>query len=134
MISCCRRPVRLLLPLLLLLLFTACRAQEEAAPKVLLTVDGRAVTLEQFRHSFSKSLPADQNLSPEEKGDLERSFLVQTVDRELTLAEAARLNIILTAEEVEAAMADARADYPADEFTSQLTERGLSGEQWRQDL
>jgi peptidyl-prolyl cis-trans isomerase C len=134
MFSSCRRHVRFLFPLVLLFLLTACREQSEAVPQVLLTVDGRAVTLEQFRNSFAKTLPADQSLSPEEKGDLERSFLVQTVDRELTLAEASRLNIILSAEEVEAAMAEARSDYPAEEFIALLAERGLSEEQWRQDL
>lgn len=134
MISCRRRTVRFLLPLLLLFLLTGCRDRGEAAPQVLLTVDGRAVTLEQFRSSFAKTLPADQSLSPEEKGDLERSFLVQTVDRELTLAEAGRLNIALSAEEVEAAMADARSEYPAEEFLALLAERGLSEEQWRQAL
>ena len=134
MISCCRRPVRFLLPLLFLLLLTACRERGEAVPQVLLTVDGREVTLEQFRGSFGKTLPVDQNLSPEEKAELERSFLVQTVDRELTLAEAARLNIVLSPEEVEAAMAEARAEYPVEEFKALLNERGLSEAQWRQEL
>lgn len=127
------RHLRFLLPLLLLLL-SACQNKGEAAPQVLLTVDGRAVTLEQFRTSFAKTLPTDQGLSVEEKGDLERSFLVQTVDRELTLAEAARLNIRLSAEEVSAAMAEGRADYPDAAFTALLAERGLSEEQWRQAL
>ena len=39
----------------------------------------------------------------EEKSELERSFLVQTVDRELTLAEAARRHIDLSDAEVDAA-------------------------------
>jgi peptidyl-prolyl cis-trans isomerase C len=119
---------------LFFLLLTGCRERGEATPQVLLTVDGRAVTLEQFRSNFNKTLPADQSLSPEEKGDLERSFLVQTVDRELTLAEAARLNIALSAEEVEAAMAEARSEYPVEAFQALLDERGLSEEQWRQEL
>jgi peptidyl-prolyl cis-trans isomerase C len=122
-----------LLPLLFLLL-SACRDQGNAAPQVLLTVDGQVITLEQFRGRFGKTLPSDQGVSPEEKEDLERSFLVQTVDRELTLAEAARLNIQLSAQKVEASMAEARADYPVEEFNSLLAERGLSEAQWRQDL
>ena len=92
------------------------------------------MTLPQFRDRFAKTLPADQELAPEEKSELERSFLVQTVDRELTLAEAARRHIDLSDAEVDAAVADARADYPAEEFQAQLAERGLNEAQWRQDL
>lgn len=134
MISSCLRHARFLFPLFLLLLLMACRDRSEVVSPVLLTVDGRAVTLEQFRSSFAKTLPADQNLSPEEKGDLERSFLVQTVDRELTLAEAARLDIVLSAGEVEAVMAEARADYPAEDFKALLADRGFSEAQWRREL
>ncbi len=134
MFSSCRCHARFLLPLILLFLFTGCHDRSEAVSPVLLTVDGRAVTLEQFRSCFAKTLPADQSLSPEEQGDLERSFLVQTVDRELTMAEASRLNIVLSEGELEAAMAEARSDYPAEEFLALLAERGLSEKQWRQEL
>lgn len=120
--------------LLLLLLLPACRDQGEIAPQVLLTVGERVVTLEEFQSRLAHALPSDHGLSPEEQADLERSFLVQTVDRELTLAEAARLNIQLSPQEVEDAMAEVRAEYPVEEFRALLTERGLSEAQWRQDL
>lgn len=120
--------------LVLAIMLVACDKQGESAAQILLTVDGRIVTLPQFRDRFAKTLPADQELAPEEKSELERSFLVQTVDRELTLAEAARRHIDLSDAEVDAAVADARADYPAEEFQAQLAERGLNEAQWRQDL
>lgn len=126
-----RRYFRLLI---LAFALVACGRQGEVASQTLLTVDGRAVTLKQFRDRFAETLPAKEQLAPEERAELERSFLVQTIDRELTLAEAARRRITLSDEEVEAAVADARADYPAEEFKAQLAERGLDEEQWRQDL
>ena len=67
------RPVRLFLFLFLLLPFSACQPKEEAAAPVLIHVDGRSVTLEQFQKDFSATLPPGQNLSSEEKEELKRA-------------------------------------------------------------
>lgn len=119
---------------ILLSLLTACKQQGEAASPVLIRVDGRTVTLEQFKKSFAKTLPADQVLSEEEKGDLERSFLVQVIDRELALAEADRLGVSVTSEEVEAALREHRRDYPGDAFEQMLGAKGITLDDWRRDL
>ncbi|MBE0597939.1 MAG: peptidylprolyl isomerase [Desulfuromonadales bacterium] len=121
---------------LALLLFTslaACKEKREASP-VLLRVDGRTVTLSEFRQEFAKTLPPEQKLSNEEKGELERSYLVQLIDRELALVEALRRGLEVTPGEIEAAVAEHRRDYPDDAFEQMLRERGITLEQWRQDL
>jgi peptidyl-prolyl cis-trans isomerase C len=129
---------QLLLPplylLLLLSLLAACKQQGEAASPDLIRVDGRTVSLEQFKKRFAKTLPADQKLTEEEKSDLERSFLVQTIDRELALAEADRLGVNVTPEEVEAALREHRRDYPVDSFEQMLKAQGVTLEDWRRDL
>jgi len=117
-----------------LLCLVGCRGRSEAEPQALLKVDGREVSYEEFQSGFAKSLPARQQLSEEERAELERSFLVRVVDRELTLAEAERLAITLSEEEVEAAMREARAEYPAGEFRDRLAERGLDEDAWRRGL
>jgi peptidyl-prolyl cis-trans isomerase C len=120
--------------LILLSLLVACKQQGEAASPALIRVDGRTVTLEQFKKSFAKTLPADQVLSEEEKADLERSFLVQVIDRELALAEADRLGVSVTPEEVEAALREHRRDYPGDAFEQMLAAKGITLDDWRRDL
>lgn len=119
---------------ILLSLLAACKQRGEVASPALIRVDGRTVTLEQFKKSFAKTLPTDQKLTDEEKEDLERSFLVQLIDRELALAEADRLKVSVTPEEAEAALREHRRDYPGDAFEQMLREQGISLEDWRRDL
>jgi peptidyl-prolyl cis-trans isomerase C len=124
----------LLLLALFLLPLVACKNRGEASSPVLVKVDGRAVTLEQFRSEFAKSLPPGQELSAEEKSDLERSFLVQIIDRELTLAEAERLGVKVAPEEIAAAVQEYRAEYPDGSFAAVLKERGISLEVWQEEV
>jgi peptidyl-prolyl cis-trans isomerase C len=119
-----------------LLLFSslaACKEKPAASP-VLLRVDNRVVTLREFQTQFAKTLPAEQKLSQEEKVNLERSFLVQLVDRQLALAEAARQGISVSAEEAEAALQEHRRDYPDNAFEEMLQERGITLADWRREL
>jgi len=124
----------LLLTLLALWLIVGCSSQETVASPVLLRVDSRTLTLDQFHQQFEKSLPSGQKLSFEERKGLERSFLAQIIDRELALAEADRLGIALQPEELERAIAEIRREYPQGEFETMLTERNLTLENWRLDL
>jgi peptidyl-prolyl cis-trans isomerase C len=128
------RQGRLFLFLFLLLPFSACQPKEEAAAPVLIHVDGRSVTLEQFQKDFSATLPPGQNLSSEEKEELKRAFLVQVIDRELALAEAENLGITVTPTEVEEALQEYRRDYPAGAFEEMLRERGITLDSWQREL
>ncbi|MFA5515824.1 MAG: peptidylprolyl isomerase [Desulfuromonadales bacterium] len=129
----CRKSFGIFLIFLLFATLAACQKKPEPSP-VLLRVDERAITLEEFQHLFAKSLPAEQKLSPEEKSHLERSYLVQLVDRELAIAEAGRLGIAVAPEEVEAALREHRSDYPGDAFEEMLSERGITLADWRREL
>ena len=101
---------------------------------MLIHVDGRSVTLEQFQNDFAATLPPGQDLSAEEKGELERAFLVQVIDRELALAEAENLVITVTPTEVEEALQEYRRDYPAGAFEEMLRERGVTLDSWQREL
>lgn len=130
------RSWKIVCPIALLLFFAplaACQEKKEPAP-VLLRVDGRTVTLEEFRQDFARILPAEQKLVAEERAELERSILVQLIDRELALTEAVRLGLTVSPGEVEAALEEHRRDYPDQAFDTMLLERGITLEQWRQDL
>lgn len=124
----------LTLLLLLLCALTACSRDKDAADPVLISINGRTVTVAQFKAEFAKTLSSEQSLTPEEKAELERSFLVQIIDQELALGEAARQKITVTAAEVDAALAEYRQDYPNGAFEEMLKERGITLEQWRKEL
>ena len=128
------RSKTLLVLFLLSLPLFACKEKGEASSPVLVRVDSRTVSLDQFRREFAKTLPAGQELSADEKSELERAFLVQVIDRELTLAEAERLQIKVTSAEADQAIQEYRAEYPDSSFDAVLAERGISFADWRQEL
>jgi len=117
-----------------LLLLLACRQQAPAEAPILFRVDGRGVTLQQFQQEFNRSLPAGRVLSADERAELQRAFLVQAIDRELTLGEAERLGLQLTAEEIETSLAETRHDYDDASFQAMLQDRGLTLDALRQEL
>ena len=119
---------------LLSILLAACNADTKTDSPVLLRVDGREVTLEQFKQSFSKSLPQGQKLSEEERQELERSFLVQVIDRELSLAQADRMGLKVGPAEHEKAIEETRKEYPAGTFETMLRERGTNLKEWSNEL
>lgn len=129
-----RQPLSLFLTFSLALCLSACKEKPSAASTILIRVDNRTVTLEDFKREFDKSLPADQKLTSEERTELERSYLVQVIDRQLALAEGAKLGLKVDATELEAALQDHRRDYPEGGFEQSLKDRGITIEEWREEL
>jgi len=105
----------------------------EALP-ALIVINDQEITKADFLVEFEQSLQKDQQLSGIEREELQRSFLVQLIDRELIHGEARRLNIALTDADVEAALQGYREDYPGSSFEEMLVERGLTLEAWREEL
>ncbi len=105
----------------------------EALP-ALIVINDQEITKANFLVEFEQSLQKDQQLSGIEREELQRSFLVQLIDRELIHGEARRLNIALTDADVEAALQGYRGDYPGSSFEEMLAERGLTLEAWREEL
>ncbi len=122
-----------LLALLICMISVGCREQETPSP-VLLRIDNRTVSLDEFRQEYEKILPADQNLSEEERQALERSFLLQLIDRELILAEADRMTLSVEPSEIARTVEEHRRDYPAGAFDEMLRERKLTLEEWRAEI
>ena len=105
----------------------------EALP-ALIVINDQEITKADFLVEFEQSLQKDQQLSGIEREELQRSFLVQLIDRELIHGEARRLNIALTDADVEVALQGYREDYPGSSFEEMLVERGLTLEAWREEL
>lgn len=126
------------LSLLVLCLFclTAGCGPESVVEKVepLIRINDQEITKTEFLAAFEKSLQKDQPLSGIEREELQRSFLVQLIDRELIHGEARRLKITLTDADLETALQGFRQDYPDSSFEAMLQERGLTLQFWREEL
>ena len=122
--------------LLLLLLASIAACKEKVAPivDILIKIDNRTVTLADFRRDFEQILPKEQQSSAAERDELQRSFLAQTIDRQLALASAEKMGVEVTAAEVDAAFADYQRDYPAGEFEVNLRERKMTIDDWKGEL
>jgi len=112
----------------------ACQSEKEKHSPVLLKVADRSVTFEEFRRDFDKIVPEQNSLTDQELVELERSFLRQIIDRELTLAEADRMGIFVSSAELERQVHEYRQEYPENEFERMLKQQGLTLAQWRRDL
>lgn len=125
----------ILLAYCLLGLAAGCGSEPVAEKKLpLIEINDQVISKAEFLAEFEKSLQKDQPLSSIEREELQRSFLVQLIDRELIHAEARRLNVTLSEAEVEAALQDYRRDYPGASFEAMLQERGMTLDSWRNEL
>lgn len=116
--------------LLLFLLLSACKHQEKLPDRVLLRVDDRTVSLEQFEHDFEQILPRDRALAKDEEQALRRSYLAQRIDHELLLAEAQKLQMVILPKEMQQAVDNYRENYPPGDFDRMLKDNGLTKEAW----
>ncbi|PKN12052.1 MAG: hypothetical protein CVU69_08890 [Deltaproteobacteria bacterium HGW-Deltaproteobacteria-4] len=130
----CRKVI--ILSCLLLLLGSVAACTEKAAPPVdiLVKIDNRTVTLQDFRRDFEQILPKEQQSSAAERDELQRSFLAQIIDRELALAAAEKFGVQVSPAEVDAALAELQRDYPDGEFEANLQEGKMSLADWKREL
>jgi len=120
--------------LLFLVVIVACQKKESQPLPPLLTVGQRQVTLQQFERELERTYPDISGLTVEEQFQLKGQLLKQLIDRELILGEANRLNIELTPDELDAAMAEVRGSYTKDEFSRILEQTGNTEERWLEAL
>jgi parvulin-like peptidyl-prolyl isomerase len=128
------RNLKLILLFLFLCHLPACHQQEQIPSSVLLRVNGRTTTLDQFHREFSRLLASERNFSEQRRKELERSYLAQKIDREIILDEADRADVRIPAARLEAVVAQNLAEYPDGDFERMLEEQHLAVEEWRGQL
>ena len=125
---------RVLLRIMLLcVLFgsTSCQQQQqEIQLPPLLEIGRRQLTLEQFERELKLNYPDISGLSDEIQLQLKSQLIKQLIDRELILGEAARLNVQISPDELDAAMAEIRGSYSAEEFDQILQQTGKTFTAW----
>ncbi len=104
-------------------------AQQQPLPP-LLEVGQRQLTLQQFERELRNTYPDISVLTNQEQLQLKQQLLKQLIDRELILGEAARLNVQLTPDELDAALAEVRGSYSEEEFARILDQTGKTQESW----
>lgn len=114
--------------------WSGCKSEPPPAEKVLVQINDRRISPAEFNRLFTASLLPDQQLSAEEKSDLQRSFLVQLIDRELISLAARDHDIVVTPAEVDAAVQEHYNDYPGEGLQAMLRERGMTLQSWREEL
>lgn len=126
--------LRNLVCLLAAFLLGGCSSEPVAASRPLLKVNDRQISKAEFAAAFARTLKPGQTLTAAERQDLERAFLTQLIDRELTLAEVRRRGLAVAPAELAAALDEQRRDYPAGDFDAMLRARSLTVDEWRAEL
>ncbi len=120
--------------LFILLALSACQQQNDQPLPPLLEVGLRQLTLQQFEREMKINYPDTSGLPEQELLQLKGQLIRQLIDRELVLGEAARLNIQITPDELDAAMAEVRGNYSSEEFDKVLKQTGKTLEGWSAGL
>ncbi len=114
---------------------SGCNAEpENKEVPPLIVINGQDISKADFLKEFEKSLQDDQPLTGIERQELQRSFLVQLIDRELIHGEARKLGVTITDDDIDSALQNYRQDYPGSSFETMLKERKLTLEAWREEL
>ncbi|MCW8858527.1 MAG: peptidyl-prolyl cis-trans isomerase [Deltaproteobacteria bacterium] len=122
-----------ILQVFLLVCLVACQQQEqqpEQAKLPLLEIGQRQLSLQQFEREIQLNYPDLSGLPDEQQLQLKSQLIKQLIDRELILGEAARLNVQISPDELDAALAEIRGSYSADEFDQVLLQTGKTYEAW----
>lgn len=114
---------------------SACRQQQPELPlPPLLEVGRRQLSLAQFERELQLNYPDISGLSEDTQLQLKSQLIKQLIDRELILGEAARLNVQISPDELDAAMAEIRGSYSAEEFDQILQQTGKTLTAWTNAL
>lgn len=109
--------------------------QEDA---YLIRVGTSTITVAEFKQAVEASgeeaFPGDQAIGPTALNDLRVRVLNQLSEQLIIAERAKQLNIHVTDQEVEAAVAAVKADYPDDTFEKTLLENAVSYQSWKQKM
>ncbi len=136
-----QRPVAAaVLVVILAVILSGCDRKGESAsshqdPDVVLRVNGRKVTIEQYRAALKRLLPeGTTNIGPEELKALKRNLIEQLIEEELILREAERLGIKVSDSEVRAEVRTIKRGYAKKAFNDAIVARYGNMEKWRDEI
>ncbi len=121
-----------LLGILTLILLGGLPACEKPQPPLppLIEVGARQLSLEQFEREMALAYPDISGLPAKEQFLLKKQLVHQLIDRELILGEAARLDVKISPDEMDAALSEVRGSYTQDEFNQLIRQEGKTLDSW----
>ncbi len=117
-----------------LVALNACEQPQPKANPPVLNVGERQLTLQQFERELKMNYPDLDELPYPEQLQLKIQMVHRLIERELVYAEAERIDLRLTPDELDEAVADLRGNYSAEEYRQVLREAGQSEQSWKQAL
>ncbi|MCJ7664424.1 MAG: peptidylprolyl isomerase [Desulfobacterales bacterium] len=132
----CFRPLISILSILMLLaILSSC--QKAMPPDIVAQVDGEAITVEEFTTElFPMGEGYQTPPTSQEKADLKklkRALLDQLIEKRLVLAEAQKMGITVSNDEVEEAFAFIKRSYPQGRFDEVVRDEAARS-QWKERL
>ncbi len=118
-----------ILALILLSGLAACEKPQPPLPP-LVEVGARQLSLEQFEREMTLAYPDISGLPAKEQFLLKKQLVHQLIDRELILGEAARLDVKISPDEMDAALSEVRGNYSPDEFNQLIRQEGKTLDSW----
>jgi hypothetical protein len=108
--------------------------QKEAAQNCLIRVNDRCMTVDEFENRFNRMNADAMEEQPGDQGEFRRYLLNQMIEEYILLERAKELNLNVTAEELNRAVEEIKADYPEGTFKTVLLEQAVSLTQWKKEL
>jgi peptidyl-prolyl cis-trans isomerase SurA len=119
---------------------TACRATPVTPPtptvadNVWAVVDGRELTREDVEKAYRRTTGASQALSAEEVLATKLNLLNELIVQDILIAKARELKVEVANSELDTAFAEARKNIRDEAFQQELTKRGLTAADMREEL
>jgi hypothetical protein len=111
------------------------RSQDEG---YLVRVGSDIITVAEFKSrveiSSEEAFPGEQTISPSSMNHLRIRVLNQMTDELIIMQRGKQLGVIVTDDELEASIAEVKADYPDDTFEKTLLENAVSFESWKKKM
>jgi len=128
----------LLTSLLLLPLLSACSEKPKPAPApsadAWAVIDGREIKRDEVDKAYRRVADPAANPSEDEVLTAKLGLLDEIITQDLLLAKAKALNIEPTAAEIDTAFNERKKNLPEDAFQKQLTARGLTSADLREEV
>ncbi|WP_303722929.1 peptidyl-prolyl cis-trans isomerase [Malonomonas rubra] len=119
---------------LLLSTLLACQQSPPEKNPLLLKVGDRQLFLRQFERELRVYYPDLSDLPFPEQVQLKADLVRRLVERELIYAEAERIDVQVSPDELDAAMSELRGNYTAEEYQQVLRAAGQTEQSWKQIL
>ena len=117
-----------------------CRGQKEdiIEDEILATIDGMTITVQEFKSAIEKlktGIPSEEGIDEERARVIKINLLNQLIEKKILTAEAEKLGITVSTEEIDAEVENIIGEYPDSKvFNEKVKEIDIDIDQWRKEI